>query len=222
MNYLNYQNAPDPRRIENLQSEINVEQEKISGFVRNNVNPNNIDQLAVSYQAHLKELAKLERLKPFKERTRIDGYKWILRASLSLLPYTNAEKPIREDMINFTRDALREAYPDFSYSDLSYKNKLFQWLRREELGYREPSNRYSDYHPRFPVTDEELDDFYAQNRKNIFSSMINDISPGNLWPDPFENNLEGAEYFSHYNDFLQYSSMKPFKNDPTHPPTLGS
>ena len=222
MNYLNHQNAPDPRRIEHLRSEINVEQEKINGFIRNNVHPNNIDQLVVSYQAHLMELANLERSKPFRERTRIEGYKWILRASLFLLPHTDAERPMRADMINFTQDAFREAYPNFSYSDLAYKNKLFQWLRKEGLGYREPSSRYSDYEPNFPITSEELEEFYAQQRENIFSSMINDINPGNLFPDPFENNMEGIEYFSYYNDFLQYSPMKRSADDPIQPPTLSS
>lgn len=188
------------QRINQLISELNVHFGKINKYIDEQVKGEKIDIEVIDSFVKLREIARLAQADSMsgESRLRVD----LLESIIALLNTQSGSESTRTDLQSLGWDLLPQMYP-FDYETLVQETLRFSWLKRNNLirSERTPTRNYqsrskNDNKKRYVPSEEEVDNFYKENRQKLYEYMINEMASDKSPPDPFSQS--GATEFCYY------------------------
>ena len=201
------------QRVNELISELNVHYGKINSYIETKIDQEKIDIEVIDSLVKIEEIDRLapHRIQPNSMsgdfRLGVD----LLESIIALLNTRSGHKSTRDKLLKLGWNLLQKLY-SFSYERLKKEALLFNWLKRRNLvrpndisrwGYKysEQSGKKIEFSP----SEEEIEDFYKNNREEIYQYMVYEMGPDRSPSDPFLQ--PDAADFYHYHQMLSNVSV---------------
>lgn len=205
----NYRLSAFPEdRINTLISELNVHYQKINGYIEHEISGEKVD---IELIDALSKLTEISRLSPARigDNTFSGDYRFaveVLDSAITLAQSSSKNPSIRKRIISFGWDMLEKIY-SYSFESLTKESLAYHWLKKRNLISTHRMRAWDSYTHRndsrikFEPSDEDLEDFYQNNKQRLYEFMVFDLNRNTELQDPFSD--QHKEDFYHYYKTLE-------------------